>query len=274
MNHPKPRSASPSAGLDLDKQRVTVLLLINTILIQNAMQIQQQIQIVSKQQPAAAASISSKLSELLQQILKRLHANLTCIGELSERQNKPNDFQLQRKEIFPAILTTIPELQELLEHYNQLRLLFPVGLSMLQRGITNNNNNIQPPMASNQFQQHQQQYAYPNQIPFSAGSNQHPQFSANSSSQSQMQDQFQRQQQLRMLQHQQLQQQQLQQHQLSQAQFQNPAFHQNNIGFTNQGSINSGMMGNNNMNINTMSMGSQNQNGINSNKGQGQVGFW
>lgn len=208
-------------NLEVEKQRVSLLLLINSILVQKSIQVQQQINVGQQGTP-----YNPKLPELLQQLLKRLHANLTCIGELSERQSKT---QNQQRSIFPGILAPIPEFFELTELYNHLRSLFPEAA-----GVTNSQIRIrgddpinraafvpgqpphqqsplsQPPIQHNQFQPKpqptshlQQMNQRPQPTPPSTSQPQHqhqhqhtmgmPQFSPQ---QSLIQDHFERQQQL------------------------------------------------------------------------------
>lgn len=73
--------------------------------------------------------MNPKLQLILQDLLKRLHANLTCIGELSEKHNQQN----LTKVVFPQILTAPADVLELNEFYAQLQKLFPEGMTILQR---------------------------------------------------------------------------------------------------------------------------------------------
>jgi hypothetical protein len=121
--------------LSLDKQRVSLLLNINTLLIQKSIMLQHQLKEQQQQQQQQQQSSNlSKLTELLQHLLKRLHSNLTCIGELSERQNNNSPAQ-QKKLIFPTILNPPPEFFEFNEYYIALQKLFPEGVAVLTQRI-------------------------------------------------------------------------------------------------------------------------------------------
>jgi len=92
--------------IQLDKQRVNLLLTINTLLLHRYTQNHDQ------------------------NLLKRLHANLTCIGELSEKFNNAGN---TNKHIFPTILSPPTDSPELVELYVRLQQLFPEGVQILQR---------------------------------------------------------------------------------------------------------------------------------------------
>lgn len=115
--------------MTLDKQRVSLLLNINTVLIQKSIILQQQLSVLQNSSSAAPQMIP-KLTELLQHHLKRLHSNLTCIGELSEKFNHNG---VSSKQIFPNILTPPPDSIELNDMYANLQQLFPDGVQILQR---------------------------------------------------------------------------------------------------------------------------------------------
>lgn len=135
--------------LQLDKQRVSLLLNINTLLIQKAILIQQQLK-EQQQQQQQSPSIA-KLNELLQHLLKRLHSNLSCIGELSTAAQGSQ----QKRLIFPSILNPPPEFFEFNEYYIALQKLFPEGVAVLTQRIKQMNG--QMPAGQRPLQQHQGQ---------------------------------------------------------------------------------------------------------------------
>lgn len=111
--------------LQLDKQRVGLLLTINTLLLHKYTQTHDQ------------------------NLLKRLHANLTCIGELSEKFNTGNN---TTKPIFPSILSPPNDSNELMELYVRLQQLFPEGVQIIQRRTLL----LRQEQLKRQFQQQQQ----------------------------------------------------------------------------------------------------------------------
>lgn len=73
--------------------------------------------------------MNPKLQSILQDLMKRLHANLTCMGDLSDKHNTGNI----SKVVFPQILTPPADMIDLNELYTQLQKLFPEGVHALQR---------------------------------------------------------------------------------------------------------------------------------------------
>lgn len=68
--------------------------------------------------------MNPKLQSIQQDLLKRLHANLTCIGELSEKHNQAN----ATKTVFPSILSPPADVIDLNEMYSSLQKIFPEGV--------------------------------------------------------------------------------------------------------------------------------------------------
>ncbi len=99
-------SNNSNGDIQIDKQRINLLLTINTLLLHKFTQNHDQ------------------------NLLKRLHANLTCIGELSEKFNNGG---VATKHIFPTILSPPNDVPELADLYVKLQQLFPEGVQIIQK---------------------------------------------------------------------------------------------------------------------------------------------
>lgn len=152
--------------LNLDRDRVTVLLLINALLIKKAYSLYAGV--LSNQQTFQQMPPQSRQAVLEQfnNVNRRLQCNLGVLLYISDLYHnraaaqQPNRFQ------FPVILSTPPEMPELRQLYKRLQDLYPEAIQFLKSKIqhmklqqdqSGMQANSQQPMGPTKAQQLQQQ---------------------------------------------------------------------------------------------------------------------
>lgn len=135
---------SERTSLELDRERVTCLLLINTQLMKKAINIYSNLltnpQILSQIPPQNKQSIM----ELYQNCTRRIHCNLSVLTFINERYHSDGSAQNAQRPQFPVILSAPPDMPELNQLYTKLQELYPEALQFLKMKIQQMKKQQQP----------------------------------------------------------------------------------------------------------------------------------
>lgn len=164
-SNPQPSTKTP---LQIDRERVTCLLLINSQLIKKAYSLYANIlsnpQHIQQLLPAARTALQDQHSNLS----RRVQCNITVLAFINDKyHNKAAAAQPNRLQ-FPIILSAPQDMPELNNYYRKLQELYPEALHFLKIKIQQmkyqqeNGANLQQ---QQQFQQQQQQQQYQQGIP-------------------------------------------------------------------------------------------------------------
>ena len=131
---PSGQLPAPNAQADLDKQRVALLLEINTHLLTSIQALQAAGKGGDVQSPAQGSAADGpsdvkKPSREYVEPLRRMQANLAYLANLAERHQKPN----QQQHPWPQVMTAPPGDETLAPMYAQLQTLFPQWKLQQQR---------------------------------------------------------------------------------------------------------------------------------------------
>ncbi|GEQ72689.1 hypothetical protein JCM33374_g6376 [Metschnikowia sp. JCM 33374] len=118
--------------IDIDKDRVTVLLLINSLLIKKAHEIY--VNILSNRSTIQQMPPQSRhvILEQYNNINRRLQCNLSVLSYLENLYNGNVTTQQPNKIEFPVILSPPPEMPELRQLYKRLQDLYPEAIEFLK----------------------------------------------------------------------------------------------------------------------------------------------
>lgn len=146
--------------LDLDRERVTCLLLINAQLMKKAINIY--VNVLTNQQTMQQIPPQNKqtILELYQNCTRRIHCNLSVLSYLHEKYHTdPNQPTPTNRAQFPIIMSAPQDMPELQQMYNKLQDLYPEALQFLKVKINQMRkqsqgqpNAQQPPSASQSAQ--------------------------------------------------------------------------------------------------------------------------
>lgn len=147
--------------LNVDKNRVTVLLLINSILIKKAHEIF--VTILSNRAAIQQLSPQSRNGVLEQynNISRRLQCNLSVLAYLEDSHGNKAPNQPSNRAEFPVILSPPPEMPELRLLYKRLQDLYPEAIEFLKMKI-------------HQMKQQQESQMSPSNMPHAAHNVQGP----------------------------------------------------------------------------------------------------
>ena len=126
---------SDSSKIDIDRDRVTVLLLINSLLIKKAYNIY--VTILSNQQTIKRMLHQSRQSILDQynNLNRRLQCNLSVLAYINDQYHNKAAAQQPNRLQFPVILTAPAEMPELKLLYKRLHDLYPEAIQYLKLKI-------------------------------------------------------------------------------------------------------------------------------------------
>lgn len=119
--------------LDLDRERVTCLLLINAQLMKKAVNIY--VNVLTNQQTMQQIPPQNKqtILELYQNCTRRIHCNLSVLSYLHEKYHTdPNQQTSTNRAQFPIIMSAPQDMPELQQLYNKLQDLYPEALQFLK----------------------------------------------------------------------------------------------------------------------------------------------
>ncbi|CAN3365804.1 hypothetical protein DICA3_F20802 [Diutina catenulata] len=136
--------------LEIDRERTTCLLLINTQLIKKALQVYNNVLLNPKALSQMQAPDRQQMMEQYQQYTRRIHCNLGVLSYIHDRYH--GDPNSGNKVKFPLIISPPPDMQELTPLYNKLQELYPEAVQYLKMKI-------------NQYKQQQSQQMHIQQPP-------------------------------------------------------------------------------------------------------------
>lgn len=148
--------------LDLDRERVTCLLLINAQLMKKAVNIY--VNVLTNQQTMQQIPPQNKqtILELYQNCTRRIHCNLSVLSYLHEKYHTdPNQQTSTNRAQFPIIMSAPQDMPELQQLYNKLQDLYPEALQFLKvkinqmRKLSQGQPNTQQPRSASQSTQPQ-----------------------------------------------------------------------------------------------------------------------
>lgn len=148
--------------LDLDRERVTCLLLINAQLMKKAVNIY--VNVLTNQQTMQQIPPQNKqtILELYQNCTRRIHCNLSVLSYLHEKYHTdPNQQTSTNRAQFPIIMSAPQDMPELQQLYNKLQDLYPEALQFLKvkinqmRKLSQGQPNTQQPRSASQSAQPQ-----------------------------------------------------------------------------------------------------------------------
>lgn len=148
--------------LDLDRERVTCLLLINAQLMKKAVNIY--VNVLTNQQTMQQIPPQNKqtILELYQNCTRRIHCNLSALSYLHEKYHTdPNQQTSTNRAQFPIIMSAPQDMPELQQLYNKLQDLYPEALQFLKvkinqmRKLSQGQPNTQQPRSASQSAQPQ-----------------------------------------------------------------------------------------------------------------------
>lgn len=121
--------------IDLDKERVTCLLVINTQLMKKAISIYHNV--LSNQQSLLQLNETTRqtIMELYQNCTRRIHCNLSVLTFLHEKYHGDPAQQPQNRPTFPIIVSAPQDMPELNQLYTKLQELYPEALQFLRMKI-------------------------------------------------------------------------------------------------------------------------------------------
>ena len=126
-------NAEPRTGVQLERERVTCLLLINTQLMKKAINLY--VNILTNQQALQLLPPQNKQSiiELYQNCTRRLHCNLAVLSTVHEKYHTtvPQPAQPNKPQ-FPVIMSAPPDMPELNQLYTKLQELYPDAVRFLK----------------------------------------------------------------------------------------------------------------------------------------------
>ena len=119
--------------LDLDRERVTCLLLINTQLMKKAISIYHNVlsQAALQQLPPQS---KQAIIESYQNCTRRIHCNLTVLSYIHDKYHSESG-QVLNKATFPIMMTPPQDMPELANLYGKLQELYPEALEYLKGKI-------------------------------------------------------------------------------------------------------------------------------------------
>lgn len=123
-------SKMTKSPLQLDRERVTCLLLINTQLIKRAISMYNTILINQQALAQLTGQDRQRFIEMYQNVTKRIHCNLQVLTYLHEKYH--SDQPPASKHTFPLIIAAPPEMSELNQLYNKLQDLYPEAVQMIK----------------------------------------------------------------------------------------------------------------------------------------------
>ncbi|KAK6201462.1 uncharacterized protein RJT21DRAFT_35370 [Scheffersomyces amazonensis] len=136
--------------LDLDRERVTCLLLINTHLMKKSINIYNNMLCNPQAMQSMPQEAKSAAIESYQNCIRRLHCNLTVLNYIHEKyHNDASQQSSQTKASFPIILSPPTDMPELTQLYNKLQDLYPEAMQYIKLKLQQ--------MKKQHFQQQQQQ---------------------------------------------------------------------------------------------------------------------
>lgn len=148
--------------LDLDRERVTCLLLINAQLMKKAINIY--VNVLTNQQTMQQIPPQNKqtILELYQNCTRRIHCNLSVLSYLHEKYHTdPNQPTPTNRAQFPIIMSAPQDMPELQQMYTKLQDLYPEALQFLKvkinqmRKQSQGQPNAQQPLSASQSAQPQ-----------------------------------------------------------------------------------------------------------------------
>lgn len=142
--------------LNLDRDRVTVLLLINALLIKKAYSLYAGV--LSNQQTFQQMPPQSRQAVLEQfnNVNRRLQCNLGVLLYISDSYHNKAAAQQPNRFQFPVILSTPPEMPELRQLYKRLQDLYPEAIQFLKSKIQHMKQDQQQQQNQNQNQNRNQ----------------------------------------------------------------------------------------------------------------------
>lgn len=136
--------------LELDRDRVTCLLLINSQLMKKAISLYTRF--LSKQQTLAQLSPQTKqtVMESFQNCTRRIHCNLTVLSYIHEKYHTDPSLQQvsNNKNSFPVIMAPPQDMPELNHLYSKLQELYPEALQYLKAKLQQMRKQQQPQQSS------------------------------------------------------------------------------------------------------------------------------
>ena len=126
-------NTEPRTGVQLERERVTCLLLINTQLMKKAINLY--VNILTNQQALQLLPPQNKQSiiELYQNCTRRLHCNLAVLSTVHEKYHSTVPLLAQpNKPQFPVIMSAPPDMPELNQLYTKLQELYPDAVRFLK----------------------------------------------------------------------------------------------------------------------------------------------
>ncbi|MCH0629622.1 hypothetical protein JNB11_06575 [Kocuria palustris] len=132
--------------VEVDRERATLLLVINTHLIKKALSVYNGVFLNQKALSQMQTHERQQLMDLYQHYTRRIHCNLGVLLYIHEKyQGDPTNSKMK----FPIILNAPPDMAELSPLYNKLQELYPEAVQYLKMKINQ--------MKQQQQQQQQQQ---------------------------------------------------------------------------------------------------------------------
>lgn len=133
------------SALDLDRERVTCLLLINAQLMKKAVNIY--MNILTNQQTMQQIPPQNKqtIMDLYQNCTRRIHCNLSVLSYLHEKYHADPKTAQASKTQFPIIMSAPQDMPELGQLYGKLQELYPEALEFLKGKINQMRKQAQVP---------------------------------------------------------------------------------------------------------------------------------
>lgn len=122
------------SSVELDRERVTCLLLINTQLMKKAIGLHNRFFVNQNNLNQLPPQAKQSIMESFQNCNRRLHCNLTVLSYIHERYQNEQGLSQQspNKNSFPVIMAPPQDMPELNQLYLKLQELYPEGLQFLK----------------------------------------------------------------------------------------------------------------------------------------------
>lgn len=118
--------------LDIDKKRVSCLLLINTQLMKRFIAIYHKFFCNIQFFKTISSHNKQKIFELFQNCARRIHCNLMVLAYIQENYHHQQIFNKKKSKFsYPIIMTTLPDFPELNELYLKLQSLYAQEYELL-----------------------------------------------------------------------------------------------------------------------------------------------
>ncbi|CUM63973.1 uncharacterized protein PRCAT00001561001 [Priceomyces carsonii] len=128
-------NSNNKSPLELDRERVTCLLLINTQLMKKTINIYHNVLSNQHSLQQLPQQARKTIIDLYQNCTRRIHCNLTVLSYLHEKYHGAQGQQQtsQNRPTFPVLNTAPPDMPELNQLYNKLQELYPESQYMKMR---------------------------------------------------------------------------------------------------------------------------------------------